>query len=74
MKQTIPPQTLSHRETVLAKMKAKITELKQKIKPKQTKPLLNEPDVKKHLVVTIDKVSKQFCIYMWKILYFHTIN
>ena len=44
-------------------VKENITELKQKIKPKQAKPVLSDPDVKKHLkelhrkfvVVTIDK-------------------
>ena len=44
-------------------MKEQITELKQKIKPKQTKLELSNPDVKKHLEelhrkslnVTIDK-------------------
>ena len=29
--------------------KEKIAELKQKIKPKQTKQVLSDPDVKKHL-------------------------
>lgn len=50
-------------------MKEKITELKQKIKPKQVKPVLSEPYVKKHLLieihlklvtVTIDKASSNF--------------
>ena len=34
--------------TVLAKVKEKITGLKQKIKSKQTKPVLSDPDAKKH--------------------------
>ena len=46
-------------------MKEKITELKQKIKPKQIKPVLSDPDVKmqleelhqKFVIVTIDKPS-----------------
>ena len=49
-------------------MKQKITELKQKIKPKETKPELSDPDVKKHLdklprkfvIVTIGKASNNF--------------
>ena len=55
------------KEKVLTKVKEKITELQQKIKPKQTKPVLSDRDVKKHLqelhrkfVVTIDKTSNNF--------------
>ena len=53
-------------------MKEKITELKQKIKPKQVKPVLSEPYVKKHLLieihlklvtVTIDKASSNLYLY-----------
>ena len=47
------------KEKVLAKMKQKITELKQKIKPKETKPELSDPDVKKHL----DKLHRKFVIF-----------
>ena len=36
------------KEKVLAKMKEKITDNKQKIKLKQVKPVLSDPDVKKH--------------------------
>ena len=47
-------------------MKEKLTELKLKIKLKQTKPVMSDPDVKKNLeelhqkifIITIDKVSK----------------
>ena len=54
--------------TILVKVKEKITELKQKIKPRQAKPVLSDPDVKKHLedlhrkfvIVTIDKASNNF--------------
>ena len=35
------------KEKVLAKVKEKITELKQKVKPKQTKLVLSDSDVKK---------------------------
>ena len=58
-------------------MKEKITELKQKIKPKQVKPVLSEPYVKKHLLieihlklvtVTIDKASSNF-IFIWRKYY-----
>ena len=60
------------KETVLAKVKEKITKLKQKIKPKQAKPVLSDPDVKKHLeelhrkfvLVTIDKASNNFTLYL----------
>ena len=64
---SIPSQTLNHRkEKVLAKVKEKLTELKLKIKLKQTKPVMSDPDVKKNLeelhqknfIITIDKVSK----------------
>ena len=56
------------KERLLAKMKGKITELKQKIKSKQTKLVLSDPDVKKHLeklhrnfvTANIDKVSNNF--------------
>ena len=49
-------------------MKEKIRELKQKTKPKQTKPVLSDPDVKtkmeelhqKFVIVTIDKASNNF--------------
>ena len=52
------------KETVLARVKEKITRLKRKIKPKQTKPALCDSDVKKHLeelhrkfvIVTTDKL------------------
>ena len=58
-------------------MKEKIAELKQKIKPKQVKPVLSEPYVKKHLLieihlklvtVTIDKASSNF-IFIWRKYY-----
>ena len=62
-------------------MKEQITELKQKIKPKQTKLELSNPDVKKHLEelhrkslnVTIDKGSNNFAFicrkyYIFKLL------
>ena len=55
-------------------MKEKIRELKQKIKPKQTKPVLSDPDVKtkmeelhqKFVIVTIDKASNNFAFICWK--------
>ena len=55
------------KETVLARVKEKIR-IKRKIKHKQTKPVLCDPDVKKHLeelhrkfaFVTIDKASNNF--------------
>ena len=56
------------KEKVLAKMKEKITDNKQKIKLKQVKPVLSDPDVKKHqkelhrkiVIVTINKASNNF--------------
>ena len=56
------------KEKALAKVKGKITKIKQKIKAKQIKPVLSAPDVKKHqeelhrkfLIVTIDKASSNF--------------
>ena len=53
-------------------MKEKIIDLKQKIKPKQIKPVLSDPDVKKLLeelhrkfvIVTIRKASKNFEFYV----------
>ena len=53
------------KEKVLAKVKEKITELKQKVKPKQTKLVLSDSDVKKQpdelhrkfVIVTVDKAS-----------------
>ena len=56
------------KEKVLAKVNEKITEIQQKIKPKQTKPVLSDPDAKKHLeelhrkfvTVTIDKAYNNF--------------
>ena len=54
--------------TVLVKVKEKITEIKQKIKNKQTKPVLSDPDVKNYLeeldqkfvIVITDKTSNNF--------------
>ena len=46
------------KEIVLAKVKEKITEPKQKIKPKQTKPVLSNQDVKKHL----EKLYRKFLL------------
>ena len=37
------------KEKILPKVKGKITEIKQKIKPKQTKSGLSDPDIKKRL-------------------------
>ena len=37
------------KKNVLAKLKENVTELKQKIKSKQTKPVQSDPDAKKHL-------------------------
>ena len=56
------------KEKILAKVKEKIIELKQKIKSKQTKPVLSNPDVKKQMknfcwklfIVIIDKASNNF--------------
>ena len=56
------------KDTVLARVKEKITEFKQKIKPKQTKPVLGDPDVKNYLeelhqklvIVTSDKASNNY--------------
>ena len=53
------------KEKVLAKVKEKITELKQKVKPKQTKLVLSDSDVKKQpdelhrkfVIVSVDKAS-----------------
>ena len=68
------------KEKVIAKVKEKITELKQKMKPKQTKPVLSDPDLKKHLevlhrkfvIVTIDKANNfaSMCVkyYISKLL------
>ena len=36
-------------EKVLAKVKKNITELKRKIKPKQAKSVVSDPNIKKHL-------------------------
>ena len=49
-------------------MKEKITELRHKLKPKQTKLVLSDPDVKKHLkelhrkfvIFIIDKAANNF--------------
>ena len=56
------------KEKVLPKVKEKIAELKQKVKPKQANPVLSDQDVKRHLeklypkfaIVTIDKASNNF--------------
>ena len=56
------------KDKLLAKVIEKTTELRQKIKPKQTELVLSDPDVKKHLeglhvqfvIVTIDKASNNF--------------
>ena len=64
----LKPETMGGDETVLVKVKENITELKQKIKPKQAKPVLSNPDVTKHLeelypkftIVTFDKASSNF--------------
>ena len=53
------------KEKVLAKVKEKIAELKQKVKPKQTKLVLSDSDVKKQpdelhrkfVFVSVDKAS-----------------
>ena len=53
------------KEKVLAKVKEKITELKQKVKPKQTKLVPSDSDVKKQpdelhrkfVIVSVDKAS-----------------
>ena len=53
------------KEKVLAKVKEKIAELKQKVKPKQTKLVLSDSDVKKQpdelhrkfVIVSVDKAS-----------------
>ena len=53
------------KEKVLTKVKEKITELKQKVKPKQTKLVLSDSDVKKQpdelhrkfVIVSVDKAS-----------------
>ena len=55
-------------EKLLTKTRQKITELKQEIKHKQTKPELCDPDVKKYLedlhqklgIAAIDKASNNF--------------
>ena len=39
------------KEKVIAKVKEKITELKQKMKPKQTKPVLSDPDLIKQTIL-----------------------
>ena len=44
------------KEKVLVKVKEKITKLKQKTKPKQTKPVLSDPYVKSHLKSFIEKL------------------
>ena len=57
-------------------MTEKTTELKQKIKPKQTERVMSDPDVKKHLeklhqkfvFVTINKTSNNFA-FMWRKYY-----
>ena len=56
------------KEKVLGKVKEKITKFKENLKPKQTKPVLSDPDIKNHLeelrgkfvTVTIDKTSNKF--------------
>ena len=56
------------KDKVLAMVKEKIAELKQNIKTKRVKPVLNDPDGKKYLeelhrksaFVTIDKASNNF--------------
>ena len=56
------------KEKVLDKIKEKMIELKQKIKPRKTKAVLNESGIKKYLnklhwkfvTVTIDKKSRNF--------------
>ena len=49
MKELITSNFKQWNEKALAKVQKKQTELKQTIKPKQTTPLLGDPDVKKHL-------------------------
>ena len=68
---------LPWRESVLTIVEEKIEKRKQKIQPKQTKPILCGPDVKSYLealhkrfvFVTIDKVATNFAFTCKKIFY-----
>ena len=59
------------KENILAKMKEKITDNKQKIKLKQVKPVLSDPDVKKHQeelhrkIVIVTSIKYQTILHLY---------
>ena len=66
--EAMKPKTKYATWKILSEVKENIREIKQKIKPKQSKPVLSDPDVKKCLeelhrkfvIVTIDRSSNSF--------------